>query len=67
MYGIPAASSGARTARPCLLYEPTTATTSSATACRAHFDAPIGLSASLQVSTRSSCPSIPPRSLIQRA
>lgn len=67
MYGIPAASSGARNARPCRLYEPTTAATSASAARRAHFEAPAEVSCSLQVSTFSSWPSIPPFSLIQRA
>lgn len=54
-------------ARPFWLYEPTTATAPSRTALRAQAAAPAEVFCSLQVRTRSSCPSRPPSLLTQRA
>lgn len=54
-------------ARPCWLYEPTTAATPSLTALRAQVAAPVAVLPSLQVITRSSCPARPPWLLVQRA
>lgn len=53
MKGMPSASSGAMKARPCWLYEPTTATAFSLMAFRAQSAAPFAVFFSLQVSTRS--------------
>lgn len=67
MYGMPADSSGARKERPCWLYDPTTATTFSSAARRAHFAAVTVWLRSLQVRIFSSWPLMPPLALTQRA
>lgn len=64
---MPAASRGAMKALPCWLYEPTTAVTFLSAARRAQSAAPAEVLCSLQVSTRSSWPLIPPAALTHRA